>query len=397
VTYDLNTPAIGRLWPYEPDWKGGFSVTRSFLTDIVTSRRGREQRRALRDVPRLRLSYNSVLTGAQLRGAEQFLRAAQNRPVMVPDFARYGRLTGASSGGATTLTLASPPAWVAPNSHLVLCGGVVREMVLVESVAGSTITLTEPLANAWANGSVVRPGIFGLLRPQLRETRFKPGASGIEVQLDAYPGGEPVEDEGAAGTLFNGLEVLATEPDWSGAPSHEWLWPVEQVDYGVGRTAQFRPIDRTQGLLEAQFVGLTAAGALAFEQHFLRHKGMRGAFYRSTCNPDMVLNANVTGTTFVVQGSAIADDFAATDFGAIEQAIEIVQTNGTRLRRLVTDIAASGGNTAITVNSSVTLTVAGTARISWLPKVRFASDELTTDWLTPNLARIGATFQTIDE
>jgi hypothetical protein len=397
MTYDLNTPAQAHLWAYEPDWRSGFRVRRSFLTDIATSRSKKEQRRALRDAPRLSLSYSTATAGDVQLAAWHHLRARQNRPTAVPDFARHALTTGSSSGGSSELTLASPPAWIAEDRHLVLCGAAGSELVVVDSVAGPTITLTAPLANAWPSGSVVRPGLFGLLSQNTRASQVKPSASLLDVTLNVYPGGEPPEDEGTAPVTFNGLELLTAEPDWSSPPAFDHIWPVEQVDFGIGRTAQFRPITQHQGLMEAQFTGLSPEGAQAFEQVFLRAKGMRGSFYRSTCQPDMALYAGVTGSTFVVTGSDIAADFGAVDFGEVSQAIEIVQTDGTRLRRLVTDIAASSGNSAITVNSSVTLTLATTARISWLPRVRFASDDLTTEWVSPRLARIAATFQTVDE
>jgi hypothetical protein len=397
VTYDLNTPSVARLWHYGPDWSGGYQVTRAFLTDVITSRNNTEQRRALRDVARLSIAYRAVVQDSDRRAADHWLRAAQNRPAVVPDFARYSLTTGSSSGGGSTLTMTSPPAWIAAGQLLVLCGATEHEVVEVASVAGSTINLDGTLTNNWPSGSVVRPGIFGLLGGQLQARRFRRGAEEISVTLAAYPGGEPPEDEGAAATTFNGYEVFTAEPNWSGQPGLDYLWPVEQVDYGVGRTAQFRPIDRGEKLVEAEFSGLTAAEATVIEQHFLRMKGRRGTFYRPTGEKDIVLDANASGTTFIATGPDLADDFGSFDFSADPHAIEICLTNGTRLHRLVTDIAASGGDSAITVSSSVTITVAGTARISWMPLVRFAADEMTTDWRTPLSATIRTTFQTIKD
>jgi len=395
MTYDLNTPGVARLWTHAPDWTAGYRVRRAFLTDIFAARSSREQRRAIRDVPRLSVEYDALVSGDEQRAADQFLRGGMNRPAAMPDFSRFAQTTGGSSLGASALTIASPPAWVAVGQVLILCGaGGVFEAVVVESVAGGTVTLVDPLAHAWPSGSVVRPGLFGLLG-QARGTWHKPSATGFALGFNVYPGGEPPEDGGSPSDTFNGLEVLSQEPDWSGPPSMDYVWPVEQIDYGHGRTAQFRPVPQLLGVLEAQFTGLSVASATAIEQVFLRAKGMRGSFYRSTCRPDMVLHADVTGATISVEGSAIADDFGATDFAAVSQAVEIVQRDGTRLRRLVTDIAPSGGNTAITLNASVTLTTATTARISWLPRVRFASDELVTEWITPQLATIRTAFQQV--
>lgn len=394
MTYDLNTTSVARLWPYGPDWSAGYQLTRSFLTDISTSRNNTEQRRALRDAARLSAAWRTVLDD-ELGAARIDLRAAQNRPRVAPDFARYTLSTGASSAGATTLTIASPPAWIAAGQLLVLCGSE-HEVAEVASVAGSTITLADPLANAWPSGSTVRPGLFGLLAGQMRAGRFRRGAQEIDCLLSVYPGGEPPEDEGAAATSFNGYEVFpALEPDWQGRPALDYLWPVEQVDYGIGRTAQFRPVETPQQLAEAHFAGLTAADAASIEQTFLRAKGRRGTFYRPTTEKDMVLASAASGTSFLAEGTGLADDFASFDYAAEPAAIEIVQTDGTRLHRLVTDVTASGANSQVTIDDSVTLAVATTARISWMPLVRFAADELTTDWRTPLSASIRTTFQTV--
>jgi hypothetical protein len=399
MTDDLNTPALARLWPHEPNWSAPYRVTRSFLTDINTSRSKKERRRALRDIPRLSIAFGALVSNATQRAADQFMRGGQNAPAVVPDFSRYAALTGSSSAGASTLTMASPPAWVAVGQILVLCApNGTREAVVADAVAGSTITTLDPIENAWASGRIVRPGIFGLMKDSIRTSWHKPNASGFDIELAAYPGGEPPEDEGTASDTFNGLEVVTIDPDWSGSPKMDHIWPVEQVDKGYGRTAQFRPVTRMQGVIEQQFTGLSSAQAQAFEQVFLRAKGMRGSFYRSTCKPDMVLNANATAsTTIVVQGRDIADDFASSNFASISQAIEIIKRDGTRLRRLVTDINASGGNTALVLNASVTITTANVARISWLPRTRFAADDLTTEWVSPRFANIRAVFQTVDE
>lgn len=537
MTYDVGTLSAARLWPYHPDWASGFEIRRAFLTDITTSRSNRERRRAMRDVPRIAASYSSALTGDSLQGAKHYLRAWQNKPSAVPDFSRYVATTGSSSGGSSALTVAAPPAWMAAGRIAVLCGGGDMELVEIEDVSGSTVTLAGALASAWPSGSIVRPAIFGLLDAKMQATRLTRGAHKLNLRIAAYPGAEPVDTDGTigihdewkyqsatnatpsppsaetppasgwsigagpfgdpdethdakvktawlpdtaiwlerqlfgltwdisitvenaayvyvddvyvgglnvsnsdigtpatgtftvtgsklnilavddlsvkgdtddtylaiTGTLadldtFNGYEVFTAEPDFSVQPSLDHIWPVEQIDYGIGRTAQFRPIDRQEQMVECQFSGLTPATAEAIEQFFLRAKGRRNAFYRSTCEKDITLAANTSSVAyFDAVGSDLFDDFGAVDFAANPTAIEIVQTNGTRTRKLITGITASGGNSRIAFSGALSLTVAGVARISWLPLVRFASDELATSWRGPAAGIIRATFQTVKQ
>lgn len=398
MTYDLNNLSGARLWTYHPDWSGGYEVTRAYRTDIITTRNGTEQRRALRDIPRLSASYRTIVQDDDLRAANHFLRAWQNKPAAVPDFSRYALLTGSSSAGVSTLTLASPPAWVAENRLLVLCSATETELVAVDDVTGSTITIDGTLDNAWAIGSVIRPAIHGLLNGRMSSSRFHRGAAEISVDVDAYPGGEPPEDDGTADTTFNGYEVFTFEPDWSGSPSLEYLLPVEQVDFGIGRTAQFRPIDIAQRLTEAEF-NLAGADAVTLEQMFRRMKGRRGAFYRGTGEKDFDLAATASSgsSAFLDSGRDLFDDFGAVDYAETPTAIEVCLTSGTRLHRLITGITLSGGNSSVAVNSAwpTDLTTSNVARLSWMPLVRFASDQMTTRWATPLQASIAASFQSV--
>jgi len=394
MSYDLATPGIARLWEYLPDFGQGYELRRAFLTDIRRSRNNTEQRRSLRDVPRLSASYNTKLSGADLQAAKLFLRTWQNRPVAMPDFGRWAQLTGASSGGS--LTLASPPAWLAAGQLAILCSDTVSELVQVQSVSDPTITLVSTLSNSWPSGSVIRPVLHGLLDGALSANRLTRGAQSINVSLQCYPGGEPPEDEGTASDSFNGYEVFTSEPDFSSAPGMDYLWPVEQIDFNIGRTAQFRPVEQHEQLIECRFDGLSASEAEAIEQFWLRQKGRRSAFYRPTCEKDMTLATNASASiTIDVEGTELATYFPSFDSPYTDTAIEIVLQNGSRLRRTITSAAINGSNSRLTLSASTTAAVADVARISWMPLVRFANDELATRWRSPFKASISASFQSL--
>jgi hypothetical protein len=188
MSYDVLTPSAARLWPYAPDWSRSFDVTRSYKTDIFTSRDGTEQRRAIRDAPRLSAQYKTVVSDADRRAADLHLRAWEDKPVVVPDFARWARLTGSSIAGSTTLTISPMPVWVEADQPLVLCKAGVQELVTVIGVVGSTITLDDPLVNAWAIDDVLRPSFFGLFASQMSSSRINGGSASFDVSIDCYPG-----------------------------------------------------------------------------------------------------------------------------------------------------------------------------------------------------------------
>jgi hypothetical protein len=242
VSYDVLAPAAARLWPHAPDWSRGFDVKRSFATDIFPARDGTEQRRATRHEPRLSARYRTLVTGADLRAAELHLRAWQNKPVVVPDFARWARLTGSSSAGASTLTISPMPAWIAADQPLVLCKAGIEEQVLVIGVVGSTVTLDDPLVNAWAIGDVVRPSLFGLFNAQIVLGPAQRRRCGVRHWHRLLSGRRASARGGTAWASLNSIEVFTPLPDYAGSPSVGHIWPIDQVDYGRGRTAQFRPV-----------------------------------------------------------------------------------------------------------------------------------------------------------
>lgn len=400
MSQDVLSPSAARLWDYEPDWRSALAVRRKWKTDIFTSRDNTEQRRAILQVPRISLDYRTVQRGSSLTDAKLWLRAWQNKPTIIPHYARHALTTAGSMAGVSTLDVSPMPAWLAEGQHLVLCGpNGLREVGLISTIVGTTITLVDPLANAWPLGSVLRPTFFGLFANRLQTNRMTPAAGEISVALDVLPGGE---NPGAAGTPWATLgsrEVFTLDPDYRSPVSVGALFPVDQVDVGRGRTSQYRPVSRAEQLVEADFTALGSVTALEVEQFFDRMLGKRNAFYLPTGEPDFTLAASAGSgsTTFLSAGTDLADDFGAVDYTTEEMAVAIFLTDGTRIYRRITDIAVSGLNSLVTLNAALgtAISTANVARISWMPVTRFASDEMEMSWQTPLSAGARLTFQTV--
>lgn len=402
MTYDVLSPDVARLWPYQPDWSRSYIRRREFSTDIIRTRNATEQRRAMRTDPRLSAEYSTVVADATRRLADHHMRAWQNNPVTVPDWARYALTTGSTAMGASVLTISPMPAWVAAGQPLVLCKASGMEQVLVASVAGTTINLEDTVAQAWPAGSVLRPTFFGLFEGQTRSSRLNKTVAAIDIRITAYPGGEPPQAMGSAWATFNDYEVFTLQPDYVGPPSVSYVFPVEQIDYSRGRTAQFRPVERFNRAVEAGFNGLDIDGAEELEQFFDRMKGRRGAFYMPTWEKDFSLAASeLSGSTsFLADGPELAADFASAAFDDT-WAIAVCLTTGAHIYRLVTGIAAGAGpetgDTRVTVSAAwgTAISTANVARICWMPLWRFGSDEMATVWPTPLKANVRLGFETV--
>jgi hypothetical protein len=294
---------------------------------------------------------------------------------------------------------ASFPPWVAPGQPLILCKSGVTEEVVVDSLSGPFALLEDPLVNGWAAGDVLRPSFFGLLSGKIGTQRPNGDATNFDINLDCYPGGEPPRAEGTAWAGLDGVEIFTPKPDYAGSISVSHLWAVNQVDYGRGRTAQFRPVDRAARDLEADFNALSVSEATAVEQFFDRMKGRRGSFYLPTWERDFVLASSATSgsSNFLAEGTDLATDFGSTDYASISEGVAVCLTDGTVIYRKITDVSASSDNSLVTVDSAwgTALSTANVARISRMNLSRFASDDMVMSWRTPLTAGARLTFHQV--
>lgn len=93
------------FFKFGPDWKTGITETLTFLTDILTSRNGTEQRRSLRTKPRRQLSYTATLTGSDIPDFEQFMWAHQAGLVHVPDWCARRELSAPAVQGSAEIAI----------------------------------------------------------------------------------------------------------------------------------------------------------------------------------------------------------------------------------------------------------------------------------------------------
>lgn len=375
------------MWPFDVDWGNGYSITYAYQTDVFTARAGGEQRRAVRETPRKRIEFRArLLNETQLRLFNRILDTAQNLAVVLPEATRKIRTTTASAAGATTLTVEAVPLWLAAGAEIVLVSGVERKIASVASVAGSVVTFTAAVG-AWPQGTRIHPSLTGQVDPDISAPRSSNAAASATIAFEADPGRETYAP-GTAATLLDGIEVLPLRPNWASGIEARHIWPVEEVDFGAGRISLHRPVDFPTRLRSAAYLGRSAADVRSIEDCFHRAKGRRGAFWAESGENDLPPAAalSAAGTTLTIAGVETADAYGVSP---VHQAVAVRLSNGQTLHRRVTSVAASAGNSVVTVSAAwgVAAQPSEIVRVSWLLLSRFASDELTVEWLSDEVAQ----------
>lgn len=391
-------PADAFVWSFLPNWRQPFRVTREYRTDVAKSRSGKEQRRSLRTTPRRAFDYQTVAQDDRRRDLSGLLVHAQNKPFIMPDWSRRAALASSVAETGTVLALDSEPSWIVAGRALFLFDGVTLTAVFVDSIAGTDVTLTAPLDQAWGAGTVVLPGPVGLLANDVRMRSITDSLATVAVRFDVEPASEPEEAPAAASTSFNGREVCLLQPNWGDGLDNTYIWPPERVDFGRGAISYCMPVDFPSRLRRASFVAANVTEARAIDDLFDRMKGQRGEFYLPTGENDLPPAAALTsGTaTLRVAGTGTADYYAGS---TVFKAICVTLVDGTRLFRTVTSIATDAGDSVITCGSNWSSTIAADAvrLISWMPVWRFASDSLTTEWTTDSVAQADLTLRMLED
>lgn len=168
----------GKTWAYPPNWTDDVIERLSWLTDVLPRRDGSEQRRQVRKYPRRVLEYAVLAQTPQLRGRlDNFIWSSQDEAVMVPIWTDATRLSATANSGQANVTVNTTYLDYDTNGYLILWNSPSSyEVVAIQSLTSSTVTLTQNLLATWPAGStVVAPARLG---------RFEQRFSGSQIAHD---------------------------------------------------------------------------------------------------------------------------------------------------------------------------------------------------------------------
>ncbi|MNK66235.1 hypothetical protein D3C87_855510 [compost metagenome] len=391
------------LWDLAPNWRERYDITHEYLTDIFTTRSGKEQRRALRTSPRKKLAFVALATGDKLRRFERLMAAWLKNTFIVPDMTRNVVTTTPLDAGTQQVDLDAVPAWIKVGGSVILMQGDKTEARLVETISGNSVTFTSIAESPWMPGARVHAVLSGRMGQDMRATRPTDDAAQIQVRFNVTPASEDEPALPAATTTWRGAEVFLTKPNYITPITIIPTYPVEDVDYNRGVTKTFTPINFGTKTWQAEYLAATRAQADALLNTFRRAKGRRGAFYMPTWKDDLPPMDPITVGSFRIRTKG-RDTAKLMSGDSVHRNVAVFGTDGTTVMfnhvQQIIEIEDERGNDTILVLSNAwvqPLRVDQILRICWMPLWRFASDQLTISWVTDTVARITPTFVSLED
>lgn len=386
------------LWPFFPNWSGNYTETFAYLTEIITSENGREQRRAWRQMARRSVSYDTLARRDRFYAMRRAL-AKQDDDLVFPDERSHAKILTPTTAGSLAATFAPMPNWMTTGRQVIFEAPGTRQRTLrtVDGVSGTTVTFTAP-SPVWPARTKVMPAMFGRMAQSITIRSETDNVARVPVSLDVTPGTE-IEIVGAPVTVFNGVEVLSHRPNWAKPPQFEVSDPTLWTDNQMGVRTPYRPIDFGTEVIQSEHVVRSPADLNAVLGLFQRSRGRCGEFYVPSWMNDIPLAEDVVSgaSTFVVAGH---DFFDAYDGDPVRKAF-CVQVSGQTLYFQIDHLEKSTSGAARTFVFTTTPAPATIARanrpmVSWMLVCRFASDELTVQWLTDTVATIVTNVQSTE-
>lgn len=373
------------VWPYIP--QGAFREVHEFMTDVIESDDGSEQRMSLRDVPRQSYTYRYKFADEELNArAENLLVDWAARVFALPIWQDHTTLTAQATAGAGNVTLnvasTTDRDFRAGAGELVLlyAGEFSFEALEVVSFTSTTITVSIGPGSTWPAGTRVVPIRLSFLIGQPRQRTWPTRARDLQLSFEAntmrgYP------DDASFSSYLGSPVFVDSMRLASGAQDRAFALKVERMDSGTGRAFQdsskrFLPLSMA---FLADFESRTEQWRLKRFLHARR--GKFKSFWLPTWRAELAVHSTAiapTNTIFVK--AAKYSDHAWNANRQSRQHLMIEYANGQRDFRRVTAAALTspGVLETLTLDSNVSqdVSVANVVRIAFLLRVRLSNDSI---------------------
>ena len=421
-----------------PNWTERVSETYDFKTTVFTSRSGKEQRMSERAKARRTVAFTTMLWDDRLQAFQALMHERGASTITIPDPARYAAILDQPAAiGATVLYLTATPPWLVEDMALSLSnldqsefrtGGEIANVGSFSTAFDdaefdvsrrASLTLTASLTRAWPAGTVIRPVISGRLKKDVEFAYQMANVANADISLSILPPSDVPDLGAAAFQVFDGRPVLLTAPNWTQPPSVTHSTPFEEVDYGRGVVQAFLPVEFYTRITQFSYSGRSREDVGKLLKMFVEMRGRQGEFYCPSWVDDMRPSGGIVSGTSVltILGTRIADTYADS---TVNNAVAILLTDGRWIFRKVISIASttedgpgafstaygedfdaedgSGFFSQLTFSAPIAEDIfqRDIAMICWFNVCRFASDTLSINWMTDDVAQVVAQIMTLE-
>ncbi|MCK5131693.1 MAG: hypothetical protein KAR40_06020 [Candidatus Sabulitectum sp.] len=287
------------MFPLPPEVP--LNETLEFLTDLMPTINGKEQRITLRKNPRQIFDFKMKLDGNNRRYTENLLHDWQSRVFGLPIWTEPTYLTAAASAAATTIAVADTTLsdFRVGSLAIILTDRFTFDALEVQTIGAQSLEFTSPLSNSYTANTMVYPLRTALANKLIRGSRAFVNDEEFRIQFSIID--NDVGDSFASTGTFNTLNgrVLLDGPNATERRMTESLRRNLVVyDNETGLKSQASPWDRAKRNSVKGFKTKNRTDLWALRRLLHAFKGRLTAFYLPTFYNEMELTIKLqVGTT----------------------------------------------------------------------------------------------------
>ncbi len=385
-------------WTVPPNWRDPYQVTYEFKTEVIVSTTGKEQRIALRHRPRINYAFTPMLYGAQGRQADRLLSTWQNRSFAMADWSQGVHTPGLPAGGQV-LTVDEIRPSMKPGELITLRDSDGSQVIEISEIDGLTISLTSPVARSFSASTKVFPALIVRSESSVQVNKYTSAVGTLAARfLRTHKSGRLETTE--APHTYRETELFLTRPNWSGQATLEHSFEYDERDTGRGYFDAVVTHLAPKDVRKAVYTFYSRSEVDAFLEFFYRCKGRRGEFYAPTWDDNVAVDPN----RMLVNGSGQLPLAESGDVGRfvndrVYRNLTVRLADGELMHRQISyaEEGTDGPVIVVTEPWPRTMSPGEIVSVSWLPRWRLGSDEVSIEWLTDGRAQATLSMQTIED
>lgn len=374
--YTFNLKAsMALVMPERIDWSTQPEMSIQYLTEVIESFDGTEQRIALRDTPRTSLNYMYSMTDAQQYQFDNKL-ATSTGSMIVPLWPMQCQVSRPVHPGDTSIVLEAINAHVEASDTLMISEGDKSEVVSIESVVGRTVTLKTLVKTTFSTSAVVIPARIAHPSDESNSTSFLRGFDQHTISYDLdetqIQKPAPVDDF----ERLNSRPIFPFHPDRSKDVTTQYNRLRETLDPVIGARSIYSRTKGTVKVIGQTFTFFSESERQRFEDFAELMNGAQGEFYIDGPGQAFELSEDIVVPTYKIKiKSSGYTNFSYSN--SLAQIVAIKLYNGTTIYRTILNATgnADGTETITTKELTNNLSTSDIETVVPLYLARFDSDE----------------------
>lgn len=383
------------------DWSKPVSESLQWLTDILQSTTGYEQRRSLRLTPRINYQAEFLIYDAERQYFDLAMIGWGAKTFALPVWNQQQWLKTAHNIGALILYCDTTHRNFRANRLAILRGQTAfeNETVEIETVLADRLILKRPLQKSWVKGTCLSPAVTAQLSnpPNLIKRTDRMMRTSVALTVT-----EAVDhSELLPATMYRNYPVLEEKPNEQNDLTHSYERLLSQLDNKTGLPLQKDIGQSAFGLYQYDWMTYGRVQQANLRALFYALRGSQKAIWLPTFSNDLTVKAVITASSqsIDVQWCGYAR-FAQKQFG--RQDIQITLKNQTVLYRRITS-ATEVSNTierlAVDQTFPNQINMTDIVNISFISLCRLSNDTLTFEHINDSdgIAKASVTWRGVRE